>query len=195
MQIHLKSEQLPSQKLEATTPTQPNISYSQQAKKAKDLAILSANVPTGAAENPMDLLYKTAIEEINKQLEPVFGNNAAQSAYDSGLDVSPEATAQRIVQGVTGFYQAFKEENSELTNEQSLDKFVSIINSGLEQGFAEAKEILDSLSVLEGEIESNINSTYNLVQQGLSQFKEQLLVSLNPQEGNINSVENKATRI
>ncbi len=165
------------------------ISVHQQAKKMQDVAILTASKSNSVANSPMELLYKTAIEEINKQLEPTLGKNAVQSTYESGLDVTPEATAQRIVQGSTAFYQAFKEQNSELGEEESLNEFLSVISSGIDKGFEEAKDILDSLSVLEGDIETNIDLTYDYVQQGLSNFKEQLLASFAEKEKSNVSVE------
>jgi len=171
--------------------TEPKISVYQQAKKMQDVAILAASKSNSnsVANSPMELLYKTAIEEINKQLEPSLGKNAVQSTYESGLDVTPEATAQRIVQGSTAFYQAFKEQNSELGEEESLNEFLSVISSGIDKGFEEAKDILDSLSVLEGDIETNIDLTYDYVQQSLSNFKEQLLASFAEKEKSNVSVE------
>lgn len=158
----------------------PTLSIYEQTQKMQNLAVLSANNSNSksVADNPMELLYKTAIEEINKKLEPTLGKNAAQSAYDSNLDVSPEATAQRIVQGSTAFYEAFKEQNSELSEEDALTEFISVISSGIDKGFDEAKGILDSLSVLEGDIETNIDATYGLVQQGITDFKELFLAKL-----------------
>ncbi|MBT5370276.1 MAG: DUF5610 domain-containing protein, partial [Gammaproteobacteria bacterium] len=47
-----------------------------------------------------------------------------------------------------------------------------IIGGGIDQGFAEAREILDGLSVLEGDIATNIDATYDLVQEGLQAFIE-----------------------
>ncbi len=161
-----------------TEQVKPNVSAYQQSKQMQDLAILTASSKNSVADNPMQLLYKTAIEEINKKLEPTLGKNATQSAYNANLDVSPEATAQRIVQGTTAFYQAFKQQHSELGEEESLNEFIKVISSGIEKGFEEAKDILDSLSVLEGDIETDIETTYGFVQQGLIDFKEQLLASL-----------------
>jgi len=169
---------------------QPKTSVYQQAKKMQDVAILTASKNNSVANSPMELLYKTALEEISKQLEPTLGKDALQSGYESGLDVSPEATAQRIVQGSTAFFAAFKEQNSELGEEEALNEFLSVISSGIDKGFDEAKDILDSLSVLEGEIETNIDLTYDFVQQGLINFKEQLLANLaNKEESNVDKVE------
>ncbi len=183
MQIQSKNHTaIASSQSNSVETFQPKINISQQAKKMQDVAILEASKNNNVANSPMELLYKTAIEEINKQLEPTLGKNAVQSSYESGLDVTPEATAQRIVQGSTAFYQAFKEQNSELGEEESLNEFLSVISSGIDKGFEEAKDILDSLSVLEGDIETNIDLTYDYVQQGLSNFKEQLLASFAEKE-------------
>jgi hypothetical protein len=54
--------------------------------------------------------------------------------------------------------------------EESLTAFVDIIRGGIDQGFAEAKDILTSLKVLEGDIATNIDKTYDLVQEGLQSF-------------------------
>ncbi len=165
-------------KAKSDQSSQPNINAYQQTKKMQNLAVINAHSHKSAANNPMQLLYKTAIEEINKQLEPIFGKNAAESAYESELDVSPEATAQRIVQGSTAFFQAFKEQNSELSEEDSLTEFLKVISTGIEKGFEEAREILDSLSVLEDELATNIDLTYGFVTQGLTNFKEQFMANL-----------------
>lgn len=180
MQIQSKGQEaiVPAQSKTATTASeQPKLSIYEQARKMQNVAILDAAASNSAANNPMQLLYKTAIEEINKQLEPVLGDNAIQSAYESELDVSPEATAQRIVQSSTAFYAAFKNQNNNLSDEESLNEFLTVIRSGIDTGFDDAKDILDSLSVLEGDIESNIDLTYDFVQQGLKSFEEELMAS------------------
>lgn len=199
--MQIKSESQPTvapKNLQVNNAEQPKLSVYEQGKKAQNLAILNAaaNVAgngagNSATNNPLQLLYKTAIEEINKQLEPTLGENAAQSAYDSNLDVSPKATADRIIQGSTAFYEAFKLQNTELSDEESLDKFLSVIGSGIDTGFEEAKNILDSLKVLEGDIATNIDTTYDFVQEGLNSFKELILEKLTASKAE-NEVDSKA---
>src|SRR5690606_3381941 len=77
----------------------------EQARQAQNTAILRANEQVSLRSNndSLSLLYKTALEGINAELEPVLGENAAQKIYDSGIDTSPEATAERIVAFATGF--------------------------------------------------------------------------------------------
>ena len=127
-------------------------------------------VTVSAGDNPRALVLKTAIEGINEALQETLGDNAIQNAYDSGLDVSPEATAERIVSLSTAFFGAYQDANPDLDQEQALTAFIGVIRGGIDQGFSEARDILDGLGVLEADIATNIDSTYDLVQEGLSAF-------------------------
>lgn len=144
----------------------------QSVKQQFNSAILqsSLEVSVSAGNDSLALVYKAAIEGINEFLEPELGPNSIQNTYDSGLDVSPVATADRIVSMSTAFFSKYQEQNPDLSDEQAATKFTEIIRGGIEKGFAEARGILEGLKVLEGDIASNINTTYDLVQEGLRAF-------------------------
>lgn len=135
----------------------------------KELPVVSI----GFKERPLALLMSSILDKINQYLAPEMGDNAIQNAYDAGIDISPEATADRIVSLSTGFFEAFKQQHEDEDESEVLQKFMDTIGKGIEQGFTEAREILDSLGALEGDIASNIDKTYDLVQQGLTNFKAQ----------------------
>lgn len=141
-------------------------------KQQYNASILQANleISVSAGNESMALLYKTAIEGINDVLQAKFGDDAIQNAYDSGLNVSSEATADRIVSMSTAFFSTYREQNSEMSDEETAKSFAEIISGGIETGFAEAREVLDGLKVLEGDIASNIDKTFELVQKGLQAF-------------------------
>ncbi len=147
-------------------------------KQQFNTAILqsSLEVSVNAGNESLALVYKAAIEGINDVLEPEMGSNALQNTYDSGLDVSPEATADRIVSLSTAFFSSYQEQHPELSDEQAANKFADIIGGGIDKGFAEARDILEGLKVLEGDIASNIDTTYDLVQQGLKAFVDSFAV-------------------
>lgn len=149
----------------------------EQARQAQNTAILRANEQVSLRSNndSLSLLYKTALEGINAELEPVLGENAAQKIYDSGIDTSPEATAERIVAFATGFYSRYKELNPGKSEEETLDSFLKVIGGGIEKGFTDAKDILKGLKVYEGEVESGVDKTYGLVMQGLNSFRDKML--------------------
>jgi len=153
-----------------TTP----LSQRQVVQREHNVAILQAHqdVSISFKSEPLALVYQTAIDAINKELEPELGGNSIQRGYESGIDVSPEATADRIVSFSTGLFSLYQQQHPKLSEQEQLDKFLDVIGGGIDQGFSEAREILDGLGVLEGDIASNIDKTYELVQEGLAAFRQ-----------------------
>ncbi len=156
-------------------PMGQKVSEMAHAKKEMNAAILQSavdvNINTG--NDSLSLVLKTALDGINKALQESTGEvNSLQAAYDAGIDVSPEATASRIVSLSTGFFGQYQESHPEMEFEEALISFVDIISGGIDKGFGEAREILSSLEVLEGDIASNVDQTYKLVQQKLDSFLE-----------------------
>jgi hypothetical protein len=143
-------------------------------KQEQNRAILeSQQLSLGSKNEPLSLLLKAALESINERLEPTLGENAIETSVENGVDVSPEATAQRIVSQSTAFFAAFQEQNSDLDEQEQLDKFLEVIGGGIDTGFSEARDILDGLGVLDqGDIAANIDKTYELVQSGLEAFRD-----------------------
>jgi hypothetical protein len=151
---------------------------SSQMNKQKLNATIMENqlkLSTGDDDNSMRLLYKTALEGINSELEAEFGPNAAEKIKNSGVDTSPQATADRIVGFATAFYQKFSEQNPDMPEEERLDKFIALVGGGVDKGFEDARDILDGLGVLEGKVSDDIDSTYSLIQEGFAKFREMIL--------------------
>ncbi len=151
-----------------------SLSQKQIIQREHNVAILQAHqdVSLGIKSEPLALVYQTAIDSINKELESDLGENSIQRGYESGIDVSPEATADRIVSFSTGLFSLYQQQHPKLSEQEQLDKFIDVISGGIDQGFSEAREILNGLGVLEGDIASNIDKTYDLVQEGLADFKQ-----------------------
>jgi len=154
----------------ATASSDTAISASTRAKMQLNVSILqeSASVSLNSENDPLALVYKSAITSINEQLEADFGPDAIQNA--AGQDNSPEGTAGRIVSLSTAFFSAFQQQHSELEGDESLNRFMDTIKGGIEKGFKEARDILQGLKVLGGDIAANIDKTYELVQKGLDDF-------------------------
>ncbi|MCL6484445.1 MAG: DUF5610 domain-containing protein, partial [Janthinobacterium lividum] len=70
----------------------------------------------------------------------------------------------------TGFFDAYKKQNPGLDDATALSKFMDTISGGMEKGFKEARDILSGLNVLNGDLASNIDKTYELVQKGYADF-------------------------
>ncbi|MGL5394367.1 MAG: DUF5610 domain-containing protein [Shewanella sp.] len=146
----------------------------QTSKQLMNQAILSAqeDVSLKSGDQSMTLLYRAAIEAINKELAPSMGENAIQTAYDNGVDTSPEATADRIVSFATQFFSVHQQQNSNMSLDEQLDSFMSIIGGAIDNGFKEARDILSGLKVLQGDIADGVDKTYGLVQEGLQDFRD-----------------------
>lgn len=181
---NINSQNIPGQAKQNTDrhiPGQSNKQVAEPTLAQKQKASLNASlveatqVSIGAQDQSLALLLNTAIDKINEALAPGLGEDAIQKVADSGLDVSPEATAERIVSLSTAFFSAFKEQNPEEDDSLSLENFLDTIRAGIDEGFESARGILESLNVLEGDIASNIDETYDLVQDKLAAFKTLLI--------------------
>jgi hypothetical protein len=142
------------------------------SKQQLNAAIIESSLKFNntVGDQPLSLLLKTALQGINEALKEGGIDSSVGDAYESGLDFSPEATAERIVSFSTQFLSSYRDQHPEMSEEESLTSFVEIISGGSDLGFSDAKDILGGLKVLEGEIASNIDKTYELVQKGLQSF-------------------------
>jgi hypothetical protein len=141
-------------------------------KKQLNAAIIESSLKYNKSigDQPLSLVLKTALQGINESLKAGGVESSVEDAYESGIDYSPEATAERIVSFSTQLFGAYQDQNPDMDEEESLASFVEIIRGGIEQGFGEAKDILGSLKVLDGDIADNVDKTYELVQKGLQSF-------------------------
>ncbi len=157
------------------------------AKQQLNAAILqsSLEVSLSSQNDPLSLVYKSAIENLNDILKPELGDNAIQNA--ASQDNSPEATAGRILSFIKSAFGLFSQntktssadgtdgadsaDNTDNTKrDANIDKFMSLIQKGVDQGFDEARGILSSLKVLNGDIASNIDKTYEILKKGIADF-------------------------
>ena len=132
------------------------------------------NVAISSGNNPLALLFKTAVEGINE----VLGENAIQNA--ASQDNSAEATAERIVSMSTAFYDKYLEQNQLEDNDESRGKFIDLISGGFEKGFKEAQDILTGLKVLNGDVAAGIDKTHELVLAGFAAFRAGTADSADP---------------
>lgn len=168
---HERNELRKTEKVEGVAEIPEAPADVQQNKAILEASFEEVSISSGA--EPLILTYKAAVEKINEILAPELGvERPLESALEEGLDVSPEATADRIVSLTTSMLSSYLEANPNLETTEAVDQFVDVISGGIEQGFAEARDILDGLGVLGGDIASNIDKTFELVQQGLQAFRE-----------------------
>ncbi len=128
------------------------------------------DVKITAGDKNMELVFRAAIDRLNEILAPSIGDEAIQEADPD--DYTPEKVADRIVSFATAFFDSFRKQHEEMNDQEALDAYMQIIGDAVDQGFNEAKDILEGLKVLEGDVADTIDQTYKLVQEGLEKFRE-----------------------
>lgn len=148
------------------------------AKNKLNVSIMEASLEVSitSQNDSLSLLFKTAIDGINKVLQPTLGENAIQAA--TSQDNSPEGTAGRIVSLSTAFFDAFKKNHVGEDSAGVLKLFMDSLHSGFEKGFKEATDILTGLQVFKGDIASNIDKTHELVLKGFADFEAAQMAQL-----------------
>jgi hypothetical protein len=133
----------------------------------------------------------TVSEQIKVQLEQYYGlrNEEGDSSTDifyppedsSAEDIidffSPENTANRILGFTTSFFDDYLGNHEDESEEENVNGFTSLIGDAIKKGFEEAEEILGDFDQL-GEIGETIQKTYQLVLEGLEEYRLNHLNSL-----------------
>lgn len=158
---------------------QKNIGKTQEPTSVTNKKLLNASILESSikfselvSSQPQTLVLKAALQGINESLREIGVEGSVEDAYQSGIDFSPEATAERIVSFSTQFFSVYQKQNPQMDEQQALTEFADIIGQGIEQGFTEARGVLSGVKVLEGDIADNIDKTYEFVQHGLQSFVE-----------------------
>lgn len=100
----------------------------------------------------------------------VAGRSDYLASVSGATDMSPQATAGRILGGITGYiYGAFRNLHPEATRDE-LDAFHAAVTEGFERGLAEANDVLQGLYVMTDDLSRKVAETTRLVRAGLAEF-------------------------
>jgi len=86
------------------------------------------------------------------------------------LDTSPEATANRIADFALNFYDKWRENHAEGTDEDARKQYASFIGGAIQQGIGEARDILGALNAMNSNVSGNIDKTWEYIQARLDKF-------------------------
>lgn len=159
----------------------PSMSVHQITKKLMNGQILAAQekVSINAKEQSMALLYRHAIDAIDTELDAVLGENIQpeKKPVMGTWDFSPAETAQRIVNVATAYFGLYQQQSSDKDVTTQLTTFVDKVSSAIDSGFKQANSSFKGLKALDDSLASGIEQTYELIQQGLAKFKQDMLPS------------------
>lgn len=114
--------------------------------------------------SPQKIVDLNVVDTLGKLLK----NEGIELTDLSAEDFSPPAVSDRILASVRQAYGQFRQSRPDSDD----GEFLAQIREGLEQGFAEARDILQNLGVLQGRIADDVDQTYDLTMQGLESMGE-----------------------
>ena len=173
---------------------------SKRDPKEIDLQVISDSVSDDLVEVALDDVYKglTVLgQKVISKLEEILGDKLPEGgiAALNPEEQTPEATSQRIVDGVTALLPVFEAQNPDLEGEELLNEFMSTIRGGIEQGYAEAMDILDSIGALQFDsVTSGIEKTMELVEEKLQAFESNYRENVLGQEKKEETPENSTSK-
>jgi hypothetical protein len=124
----------------------------------------SASRPTSATAQPIVRNAADAQATLANRLAERLGLEPGALAGKAN-DYTPEKVAGRILDFIE---QRLQSEQAAGADPSKLKGLLEQARSGVEKGFAEARKILDGMGVLQGKVASDIDDTYQKIQDGFS---------------------------
>ncbi len=112
--------------------------------------------------------YEAKVSFQTKQAEQLA---EAQVAALQGNQFGPEATASRIADFALSFFPMFAADNPDMSFNEQVDAYKSLVGNAIGEGFKEAMQILGALP---NSVKDGIDETRNLVDQKINSFFDYL---------------------
>lgn len=109
-------------------------------------------------------------DKLNAMFQEAGMDTTVDSLLQSGVDFSPEATANRIVEFATGFFGQYQANNEGTGEGEQVEGFVAMIKGAVEEGFAGAQEMLEGLGEIDPDVQGGIDKTFDLVMKGIDDW-------------------------
>ena len=116
------------------------------------------------------VLQDSIEERLNDAFAAAGMDTTVASLLQSGLDYSPGASAQRIVDFSLSFFASFQLNHADLETQEQIADFAAMINGAIEAGFASAQNVLAGLGQIAPEVQAGIDETFELTIKGIENF-------------------------
>lgn len=156
------------------------LSYRQSSQQA-DILVIQASLSSASAASDqggvgLRDLYKSLSVTAQEVVDKI--NTALKSSLPNGVqslkpeEVTPEATADKIVQGATSFFDIFAKQNPDLQGEDLINKFMETIKGGIQTGYDQASQILDDAGAFQFDgVKGGIEKTKGLIEEKLKAWE------------------------
>ena len=119
------------------------------------------------------VLQDSTEQQMNAAFAAAGMDTMVESLLQNGMDFSPGATAERIVDFSTIFYSSYQRNHGEQDGQTQMAGFAEMIKGAIEEGFASAQDILAGLGEIAPDVQAGIDETFRLTMQGIDRFVEQ----------------------
>jgi Domain of unknown function (DUF5610) len=157
----------------------PFSSYAASAQFSNSDALVISTLSDDAGANDVDFrpsfkaLSLTAQEILSKLNEMLQGRLPDGIESLDPAEVTPDATAERIVSGIVAMYDGYVKSNPDLLPEEALTRFMAAARKGVDEGYSDAYEILDGLGAFQFDgVESGISQTKGFIEEKLAAFEQ-----------------------
>ena len=123
-----------------------------------------------AAGDARSFSAQLIVERISVRMTSVTQTAPPTQEVFSPSDFSSEATAQRIFTFSISLFGVYQSQNSDESTESALASFEQLVRDAIDEGFGEARGILDELGRLDEEIAEFMDATYSILDRLLDEF-------------------------
>ena len=117
----------------------------------------------------LSITAQNVVDKINELLKAKLPNGVQSLKPE---DVTPEATATKIVTGVTSLFEGYAKSHPELSGEELLTSFMDKVRSGVQQGYDDAVQTLEGLGAFEFDgVRDGVEETRGLIEEKLQAFE------------------------
>ena len=150
-------------------PAQINGAASRAARPAARHRADSSSVNFQDLYKSLTITAKEIVDKINEKLSASLPDGVQSLKPE---DVTPEATADRIVKGVVGLYSIYAKQNKGLEGEDLLISFIDTVKSGIDAGYSDAIGILENLGAFHYDgVREGLAKTRSLIDEKLAKFE------------------------
>lgn len=115
-------------------------------------------------------------EEVIQKLNELLKKSVPEGIQSlKPQDHTPEKTAERIVNSVTGLFSAYEQQHPELEGEELVTGFMDTIRGGIQKGYDQAFKALEEIGAFEFDgVQSGVEQTKLLIEDKLINFEQKL---------------------
>ncbi len=135
-------------------------------------ALANSIGPNISLDDARSFTSQLIVERISVRLTSVFTEAPAQET-SSPLDFSPDATAQRIFSFSINMFAVYQAQNPDEPLESALTNFEQIVRDAIDEGFGEARGILEELGRLDEQTAEFVDNAYSVLDRLLDAFFRQ----------------------